>query len=98
MENRGKVVIYREFLSETTNFQTGATTPTFRDKEIKALIGGETLVETGRRRTFRFLSAQVPETKPSLKSTIKYEGKVYRVVGWETSQHGDVVDVTGVTP
>lgn len=98
IENRGKVVIYREFLSEATNFQTGMTTPTFRDKEVRALIGGVVLGAEGWQRTFRFLSSQLPEDVPSRKSTIKYDGKIYRVIGWQTSQHEDVVDITGVSP
>lgn len=96
--NRGKMTTYREFVSETTNLKTGSTVPVFRDKPVRALVSGMERVEDGVQRTFRFLSAQLPEFPPSMRSVVLYDGRTYRVVGWKTSQHEDVVDVMGASP
>lgn len=96
--NRGKRTTYREFVSETTNFKTGSTVPVFRDKPVNGLVGGMERVQDGVKRCFRFLSAQLPEFPPSMKSAILYGGRTYRIVAWKTSQHEDVVDIDGVTP
>lgn len=96
--NRGKLVTYREFSSESVNLGTGAVTPVFFDKRLMALISGVSRVDDGFKRTFRFMAAEMPEYPPSRKSVIRYNDQDYNIVEWQTSQHEDVVDVVGVAP
>lgn len=98
IENRGKAVQYKEFVSETTNYKTGTTTPVFRTKELKALVSGVSRSDQGTVRTFRFAVASLPEYPPSEKSRLEIGNVEYRVVSWKTSQHEDVVDITGAAP
>lgn len=94
LANRGVNVTYKQE-TQTINRGTGAVSNTATDTAVVALISGEERKEGSINRTFRVLTSTLPSGAPSLKDSVAFGSYTYRIYGWKTSQHGDVIDLMG---